>query len=364
MDYGEECGYPPQHEGNAFVLLLENRRAFADFVAAFVAPGALAGRFDFEGATLFKRKSISETLREGERDVLWRVPLAEGEIFVFLLVEHQSDVDHAMALRLSLYMHAVWHEIYSAADADCRRSSAFRVPPILPIVLYTGEKPWNGALQLTDVIALGHELRELLPELRFRVIHFLDLAEEDFAAPGNLACALLHVVWALMKGLPGAEFARIFEALRPFWGIPQLELLCAVLYHYACAEGRRDMATRLVDVLKPKEAEMSNPEVVRKRFWEVWSEEARVLGREEGREEGRVEGEADGEARGRAEGERRLLREQLDAIRAFFARKGLPWETYAANVEGLPSHREATDFLVDLATAADMRTFLKERFGR
>ncbi|HAK97158.1 MAG TPA: hypothetical protein DCM87_19760, partial [Planctomycetes bacterium] len=101
----------------------------------------------------------------------------------------------------------------------------------------------------------------------------------------DLACALLHVVWALMKGLPGAEFARIFDRLRPFWGLREVELLGAVLYHYACAEGRRDMAEKLHEVLRPKEVLMSNPEVVRKRFWEVWAEE----GREEGRVEGRVE---------------------------------------------------------------------------
>ena len=109
---------------------------------------------------------------------------------------------------------------------------------------------------------------------------------------------------------------------------------------------------------------MSNPEVVRKRFWEVWSEEARVIGREEGRVEGRVEGRAEGEAEGRAKEEQQLLHEQLDAIHAFFIRKSLPWETYASDVERLSSHREATDFLLDLATAADMGAFLKERFGR
>lgn len=146
-----------------------------------------------------------------------------------------------------------------------------------------------------------------------------------------------------MKGLPGGAFRRVFDGLQPFWGAGELALLGAVLYHYACAEGRRDVANRLLDELKPKEARMSNPGTVRKRFWEVWTDE------------GRVEGEA--------RKEQQLLREQTDAIHAFFSRKGLPWETYAADVERLPSHREATDFLVDLATAADLGAFLKQRFG-
>lgn len=100
---------------------------------------------------------------------------------------------------------------------------------------------------------------------------------------------------------------------------------------------------------------MSNPDVVRKRFWEVWAEEGLAIG------------EARGEARGQAEGEARKelqnLREQAEAIRAFFSRKGLPWAAYRADVEQFTCHREATDFLVDLATAADTTAFLKERFG-
>ncbi len=82
--------------------------------------------------------------------------------------------------------------------------------------------------------------------------------------------------------------------------------------------------------------------------------------RQEGREEGRAEGAAEGEARK----ERELLREQLDTGQAFFARKGLPWDPYAADVEALPSHREATDFLLDLATAADLGAFLEHRLVR
>ncbi len=355
MEHSDETRYPPQHEGNAFVLLLEDRRAFADFAAAFVEPSARTPQLDFEHATLDRRVYVSETLREGAHDVLWRIPRADGDLYVFMLVEHQSRIDHAMPLRVLFYMNAVWHKLYCAANADRRKTSSFRVPPILPIVLYTGEEPWASAIRLAEVIDSRGEFEGLLPDFRLRILNFRQFTDTDFGVPGNFACALLHVVWALMKGLPGAEFARVFEGLRPFWGIQELELLGAVLYHYACAEGRRDMAERLHEMLRPKEVLMSKPEAVRKRFWEVWADEGRIEGEAKGRAEGKAEGETSKE--------RQLLREQVDAIRAFFARKGLAWEPYAESIEALPSHREATDFLVDLATATDMFAFLKERFG-
>ena len=252
-----------------------------------------------------------------------------------------------MPLRLLFYMNAVWQDHYHATDVDVRRRREFRAPPIVPIVLYTGDSPWNGRTRLSEVIACGEQLRGLVPDFRFQVIDFCKCTEEDFAVRENFACALLHVMWALMRGLPGKEFGRIFEELRPFWSLREVELLAAMLYHYSCAEGRRDVAKQLTQVLRPEEVVMTQPEVVRKRFWEVW------------KEEGRVEGEAIGEARKELDD----LSVQIEAIHAFFTRKGLPWEEYSNDISSIRSYREATDFLVDLATAADARDSLRQRFG-
>ncbi len=351
MEDREHPAYPSQHEGNAFVALLSDRRTFADFIRAFVDVGALKPRLRFDAATLLGRRFITEVLREGERDVLWKVPIEGGELFLVLLLEHQSSVDHGMPMRLLLYMSALWHDHYHRTDPNIRRSRRFRPPPIIPVVLYTGDGVWTGATRLRELFACNAELEGLLPDFRFQVINFAALGDEQFAAPGNFACAILHVVWALVTGVSGDEFARIFEELRPFWGVQELKLLGAFICHYARAEGRPDAADIVYNALMPKEERMSNPEVVRKRFWEVWAEEGRVIG------------EARGQAEGEARKELQNLREQTEAIRAFFTRKGLPWDSYRADVERLPCHREAADFLVDLATAADMTAFLKERFG-
>ncbi len=351
MENNEQAEYPPQHEGNAFVAILSDQRTFADFARAFVDLGTLKPQLRFEAATLLERSFVTEVLREGERDVLWKIPIEGGELFLVLLVEHQSTIDHGMPMRLMLYMGALWHDHFHKTDASVRRSKSFRPPPIVPVVLYTGEGSWTGATRFRDLFQCGAELEGLLPDFRFQVIDFAMLGNEDFATPGNFACAILHVVWALVTGVSRDEFARIFDELRPFWGARELALLGAFLYHYARAEGRPDAAKVVYNVLVPREERMSNPEVVRKRFWDVWAEE------------GRVEGLAIGEAKGAARKELEILHEQLEAIHAFFDRKRLPWDQYSADVARLDSFHSATDFLLDLATAPDMIAFLKARFG-
>jgi hypothetical protein len=65
----------------------------------------------------------------------------------------------------------------------------------------------------------------------------------------------------------------------------------------------------------------------------------------------------------RAEAKAKDLQDQIEAIREFFERRGLDWATCEGDVRGLRTPREAAQFLVDLATAADMPAFLRERFA-
>jgi hypothetical protein len=123
----ERSEYPSQHENNTFVAMLSDQRTFADFITAFANVGALKPRLDFDAATPIERKFITEVLREGERDVIWKVPIEGGELFVVLLVEHQSTIDHGMPMRLLLYMNALWHAHYYKTDVEFRRSKEFRV---------------------------------------------------------------------------------------------------------------------------------------------------------------------------------------------------------------------------------------------
>ena len=80
--------------------------------------------------------------------------------------------------------------------------------------------------------------------------------------------------------------------MRPFWRTPELELLGAFLYHYACAEKRPEAANEMYAALRHKEDGMNTPETVRKSLFRIWLEE----------------GEAKGEAEGEARKERQVLR--------------------------------------------------------
>ena len=90
------------------MALFRYERMLKDFVTAFVEIGPLRDTLDFEKAELLERTFITEELRAGERDIVWKVPFAGGEVFIVFLIEHQSTVDYAMPVRLHFYITAIW----------------------------------------------------------------------------------------------------------------------------------------------------------------------------------------------------------------------------------------------------------------
>jgi len=62
---------------------------------------------------------------------------------VFILIEHQSSVDYKMSYRIMRYKYAI---IESAIDKKRLKEKSYRIPMVIPIVLYTGKRKWQKLL--------------------------------------------------------------------------------------------------------------------------------------------------------------------------------------------------------------------------
>ena len=88
-------------------------------------------------------------------------------MWVYLVLEFQSAPDPRMALRMLGYVAALYEELERLEEF--RRG---KVPAVLAVVLYNGEREWVGALDTRERIALapGSDVEEMLPRMRFPVI--------------------------------------------------------------------------------------------------------------------------------------------------------------------------------------------------
>ena len=336
--------YPREYKGNAIEALFRHRRMFLDFVEAFIELGRAREALDFGQAELLPQKFVTERLRAGAHDVVWRVPDRDGESFVVFLIEHQSAVDFAMPMRMLLYESAFWR-LHGAATPAARKSAqGYRWPLVLPIVVYTGTGPWSGALALGEILAHGADFADLCAHTQYVLVDIARLADTAVEGPGNFARAIVRLIRVLTNRERGSEYFAVIESLAPFWQHEELDLACDVVYHYLMAGNPSPAMRRRIDEIFASEAIMESPKILGGTIFEKW------------REEGHAEGHAEKEAAD--------LRKDLASIAQLFARKNLAWDVYGPEVEAIRTHDAMMDLMLDLATAADPAAFLRERFGR
>ena len=136
----------------AYKLLLAQPRMVEDILRGFIAP-EWCGQLDFPTLTQTNAEYIGTDLHRRIGDMVWRVafepgspsggpPLANGERpYLLLLFECQSTVDPDMAFRMHEYVYLLHRHLRNNGTVKAEG----RAPPVLPVVVYNGERPWTAA---------------------------------------------------------------------------------------------------------------------------------------------------------------------------------------------------------------------------
>jgi hypothetical protein len=162
-----------------------------------------------------------------------------------------------MALRVLIYAGLLWQHLVT----EKRLPPDGRLPPILPVVLYNGDRRWAAPLALL-----------------FRLESSPDPAQVVILTDALLAWFRRHPGFEWLQSVFVDMLGAILAPLAPGVRVPD-ELL----------EMRNMLATR----------------------WEVW-EQQRQEGEQKAEQKGRQEGRQEGEQKGRQEGEAALLRRLLE----------------------------------------------------
>src|SRR5207248_3648109 len=82
----------------------------------------------------------------------------------YVLLEHQSEPDALMGLRLYLYMGQLWDTQRREWEDRKPPAAERRLLPVIPVVYYTGEKRWSAPISLRHLMDLPPELERFVPE--------------------------------------------------------------------------------------------------------------------------------------------------------------------------------------------------------
>lgn len=175
--------------------------------------GELAARLDFDRLQLWEREHIFEDWRRFERDLPFLVPYRsepDRHMLLCLLLEHQSQADRLMPLRMLVNGSMFWESEWKAWEASQPKSGPLELTPIVPVVFHTGLTRWIRNRTLAELVRGPEELRQLAPQWPIRFWDLADRTTEDLLAASGPWLNALAVVRA--TGDDAAGFHRVFAA--------------------------------------------------------------------------------------------------------------------------------------------------------
>jgi len=186
---------------HGYKLLFSHPRMVEQLLRGFVRESWVE-ELDYSTLEKVSGSYVSDDLREREDDVVWRVRWKREWIYIYLLLEFQSTVDRYMALRLMVYVGLLYQDLQRSG----RLPEGGRLPPVLPLVLYNGEKRWDAPVDVGDLLQEGPAgLRIYRPRARFLLI--------DEGAFGEEELKPLQGLVALLFRLENANCAEAIQAL-------------------------------------------------------------------------------------------------------------------------------------------------------
>jgi predicted transposase/invertase (TIGR01784 family) len=260
--------------------LFSEPRLVEELIRGFLDQG-WTGRLDFGSLERINASFVSDRHRNREGDMIWKLRFRDGRpLYVYLLVEFQSEVQKFMAVRLMAYVGLLYQDLIRQGGL----TPDGKLPLVVPIVLYNGEERWWAPRQLAELIEEADPEADVFrPRLEYWLIDEGSYPLADLEARRNLAAVLFWLEKAPEPEDVQRGIARLVELL----GGPDdggLRRAFAVWLQGVRLAGQGIQEEELPAVLGLEEFRT----MLEKRV-EEWNQ--KLL--ERGREEGRQKGEAD-----------------------------------------------------------------------
>jgi len=138
----ESGGQNIKHD-ESFKSVLATGEAVAHFLTKYIAQ-EWASYVSANKLVRVDTSFITGEFRHIDSDLIYKSQIGNSDVYFYILIELQSTVDFNMPFRLLKYMVALLDDIFKNEDEAARERKDYRVPAIVPIVLYNGYDNWTA----------------------------------------------------------------------------------------------------------------------------------------------------------------------------------------------------------------------------
>ena len=285
-----------QPDDKAFKALLQTRKAFLQLLRCFLHESWVA-QLNEQALHRIDKSFILPDFTSRESDIVYRCRFQESEVIFYVLLELQSSVDHQMPWRLLQYMVEIWRMVHRDTEQAHRRRIGFRLPPIVPIVVYNGKQGWTAQRRFRDYLQDGETFGSAVPDFTYHLVDIKRWKPEDMAQLSGILPVALHLENASDLGELTDRIKASFDAIRRL-DDEETGLLSAFIHRILLPmahEASPEDMDRFIEQSALLDAEGRDDMVsqISKKIYQ----EAKALvqkGLEEGLEKGRVEGRVEG----------------------------------------------------------------------
>lgn len=262
--------------------------------------GPECDHIDFDQLQPVLTELLAESLRRQLADLVFVAPFRQpqqGEVTIFILVEHQTTASPVIRFRVLSYMVQLWDRQRQQWERQHRPETAWRFHPVVPVVFYTGSAPWEEPLALNQLVPAPAALRRFVPQVELLFLPLKQVAPEALLVEDTAFGHLLRVMQegdsspARFQQHLAQAIARIGELTtqdRDEWS-RLLYYLLLFLWHYRAPEEYAALE-QLLEAHQQDRTRREEVETMGKTIVQHFIEEGEVRGRAEGQAEGRAEG--------------------------------------------------------------------------
>ena len=153
---------------------LENNAYFVDFFNAYF----------FDGQKVLKPENCEELdseMNDANMDLEKHVDVIrkynDGNLYSAFIIENQSRVDYSMVVRSAVYEFVAYERMLKKLKKNRKDE---KLPMVHILVFYTGERPWNAARQLSELVEVDERFKSYFHEYQMNLIEITGNTSYNF----------------------------------------------------------------------------------------------------------------------------------------------------------------------------------------
>ena len=143
---------------------LENNAYFVDFFNAYF----------FDGERVLKPENCMELdseMNDSNMDLEKHVDVIrkynDGNLYSAFIIENQSCVDPSMVVRAAVYEYVAYERMLKKSKKNKAKE---KLPMVNILVFYTGERPWNAASKLSELVEVDERFTACFHDYKMNLI--------------------------------------------------------------------------------------------------------------------------------------------------------------------------------------------------